>query len=110
MVAMYADNCAQLVDDTTRFPSVSRALARASEREVVCIGARAYFSCLANLWIEVSKKKDRPSMALSQALLQYQLRLEQEVLEACKDLDELPELTALLKTVETAWMNSLKKR
>jgi hypothetical protein len=83
---------------------------RAPEREVVGTGARAYFSCLANLWIEVSKKKDRPSMVLSQALLRYQLRLEQEVLEACKDLDKRPALTALFKTVKTAWMNSLKKR
>lgn len=108
-VAIYADNCGRRVDDTTRFPSVSRALARASAREVACIGAQAYFGCLAGLWLEVSGKKDRDSKALAQQLLLYQQRLQQEVNRTCMGVDsQRPDLKALRTMVETAWKNTMK--
>ena len=109
LVAMYAGSCAQLVNDTTRFPSVSRALVRASEREVMCIGARAYFGCLGDLWIEVSGKKDRASVVLAQVLLGYQQRLQREVNETCKEMEQTTNLTALLNMVKTALTNSRRR-
>ncbi len=110
LVAMYADACARLVDDTRRFPSVSRALARASEREVACVGARAYFFCLGRLWLDTSGKKDRANKVLAQVLRGYQQRLQQEVDKACMDIPQRPGLTALHRTVETAWMNSMNTK
>lgn len=110
-VAIYADNCGRRVDDTNRFPSVSRALARASAREVACIGAQAYFGCLTRLLLEVSGKKDRESKALALQLLRYHQRLQQEVDRTCMGLDsQSPDLKALRTMVETAWMNTMKTR
>jgi hypothetical protein len=106
IVARYADSCAVRVDSTQRFPSVSRALAHASEREVACVGARAYFGCLTRLWAEVSVKKDRASMVLTEALTKYLERLRKEGVEACAETKQTPALKALQSTVDTAYQNS----
>jgi hypothetical protein len=111
IAAVYADSCAQRVDDTARFPSVAKALARLSKHEAACTGARAFYSCLMGPWLEASGKNDIQSRAVARALSLYNKRALRGMDDACKGLDlQRQDLLALLRTVETAWMNSTKRR
>jgi hypothetical protein len=103
----YADICAQVVGDTARFLSVERALSRVSNAEVTCIGAHAYLSCLVTLYTNATKDADVKDLTL--ALYRYQKRLDPEMEKVCKGVDRRrSDLAALLRSVETAWKNSLQ--
>jgi hypothetical protein len=111
IMELYAQGCAGVVGDTVRFPSVAKALGRVSAREASCTGAKAFYGCLMRPWLEANGKKDVASKAKAKALGRYLQRLLQAMDAECKGLDPArPDLLALLRTVETAWMNTTKRR